>query len=589
MIFRVLIYALTWYCIEVEASNLTYPQEVGEKDQESCPIWTVYNSTSKECVCGDSLLGIVECDVCNKFIHIDLKVCYCMSYYYDDEGYKQVIVGNCLFTCVSYLKRNMYRRFNESGNNMMEICKHYNRRGVMCADCEKGHAPPAYYYDLICVECSQYRYNWLKYIAVAYLPLILCYFITLTIKIEATAGSMIGFVTINQLAAAPGVVRFYFVPRRSHYLKFIQLIATVCTFWNLDFFRSLWEPFCLHPSMTTLQVFALDYLLGVFPLILIIVTFFFVKLHDRYSLIVCLWRPFYMCFSHFSKKLNIKTSLIQAFATFILLSYVKILNVSFDILTPGKRFRNVSGIEVGKRYWYYNGSLEYLGKDHIPYAILAILMAFIFNILPLFILFMYPFSCSQKLLHHCRLNNQALRTFLDMFYGCYRTKPRDCRQFAAVYFILRIANLLLFSAFKGMMYFSYAGYLFTLVLVLVAIVRPYRKWWHNTADMVLLLAIATYYQFVNSLYEGFNLSPEIFLRLPKPFLVGVILAITGVPGLYGVLIITRQILPKSIKIKLGVFANTLSLRLRLRSNDSEESLPYRLQQNSEQSPLLSRY
>ena len=79
-----------------------------------------------------------------------------------------------------------------------------------------------------------------------------------------------------------------------------------------------------------------------------------------------------MCFSRFSKKLSIKTSLIQAFATFILLSYVKILNVSFDILTPGKRFMNASGIEVGKQYWYYNGSLEYLGKDHIPYAILAI-------------------------------------------------------------------------------------------------------------------------------------------------------------------------------------------------------------------------
>ena len=133
----------------------------------------------------------------------------------------------------------------------MEICKHYNRRGVMCGDCEKGHAPPAYYYDLICVECSQYRYNWLKYIAVAYLPLILFYFITLTIKIEATAGSMIGFVTINQLAAAPGIVRFYFVLRQN-YVKSIKLVTTVCTFWNLDFFRSLWEPFCLHPSMTTL-------------------------------------------------------------------------------------------------------------------------------------------------------------------------------------------------------------------------------------------------------------------------------------------------------------------------------------------------
>ena len=117
------------HCIAVEANNITYSQEVVKRDHESCPIWTVYNSTSKECVCGDGLFGIVYCDVCNKFIHIDLKVCYCMSYYYDDEGYKQVIVGNCLFTCS--LEYNIYQRFNESGNIMMEICKHYNHRGVM--------------------------------------------------------------------------------------------------------------------------------------------------------------------------------------------------------------------------------------------------------------------------------------------------------------------------------------------------------------------------------------------------------------------------------------------------------------------------
>ena len=114
--------------------------------------------------------------------------------------------------------------------------------------------------------------------------------------------------------------------------------------------------------MTTIQVFSLEYLVGVYPLLLVAIAYFLVKLHDRYSIVVYLWRPCYRVFSCFSSKLNIKTSLVQAFATFILLSYVKICNVSFDILTPAKKYLRPDGSEVDKQYWYYNGSLEFFGN-----------------------------------------------------------------------------------------------------------------------------------------------------------------------------------------------------------------------------------
>ena len=120
----------------------------------------------------------------------------------------------------------------------------------------------------------------------------------------------------------------------------------VLSILNLDFFKSYYHPFCLHPSMTTIQVFSLEYLVGVYPLVLVAITYFLVKLHDRYSLVVYLWRPCYRVFSCFSSKLNIKTSLVQAFATFILLSGVKICNVSFDILTPARKYLRPDGSEV---------------------------------------------------------------------------------------------------------------------------------------------------------------------------------------------------------------------------------------------------
>ena len=77
----------------------------------------------------------------------------------------------------------------------------------------------------------------------------------------------------------------------------------------------MYHPFCLHPFMTTIQVFSLEYLVGVYPLLLVAITNFLVKLHDRYSIVVYLWRLCYKVSSCFSSKLNISliaTKIIKA-------------------------------------------------------------------------------------------------------------------------------------------------------------------------------------------------------------------------------------------------------------------------------------
>ena len=60
---------------------------------------------------------------------------------------------------------------------------------------------PVYSYDLSCVECTDYKYNWLKYMAVAYGPLTVFYFIIIIFRISANSGSMIGYVTISQMVS----------------------------------------------------------------------------------------------------------------------------------------------------------------------------------------------------------------------------------------------------------------------------------------------------------------------------------------------------------------------------------------------------
>ena len=216
-----------------------------------------------------------------------------MSYYK-----LSTVVGSCPLSCSSFFGPQYHKvRITAAGDDV--ICGNYKRRGPMCGLCD----PTVYHYNFTCVECSNYKLNWLKYIAITYiyLPLTVFYLLVLLLKISATAGSMNGFVVVIQLAAAPGIVRFYFL-EHSVSSTIVKLITGVYSILNLDFFKSFYSPFCLHPSMTTIQVFAFDYLLGVYPLLLIILTFILVKLHDHYSVVMFLWRPCYTLFSRFLAK-----------------------------------------------------------------------------------------------------------------------------------------------------------------------------------------------------------------------------------------------------------------------------------------------
>ena len=97
--------------------------------------------------------------------------------------------------------------------------------------------------------------------------------------------------------------------------------------WNLDIFRSILPDICLN--VTTLEALALEVCIAVYPLILICVSYCLIELYDHNLwCIVHTWRPFRYIFRLFRENWDIRTSVIDSFATFYLLSYVKILSVS---------------------------------------------------------------------------------------------------------------------------------------------------------------------------------------------------------------------------------------------------------------------
>ena len=59
----------------------------------------------------------------------------------------------------------------------------------------------------------------------------------------------------------------------------------------------VYTPFCLQPHTQTLHILALDYLIAVYPLLLIALSYLLVVLYDHnIRIIVWLWKPFISLF-----------------------------------------------------------------------------------------------------------------------------------------------------------------------------------------------------------------------------------------------------------------------------------------------------
>ena len=493
-----------------------------------------------DCRCGDSLQGIVECNP----ITFRLKVlrCYCITY---SELLNTTVVGYCLTTCPSPPTRSVIHIKNTNDLDS-RMCGGLHRQGQMCGRCEEGYAPPVYSYSLSCVECSDYKYNWLKYITVAFLPLTLFYIVILVFRLNAFSGSINATIIVCQLLTISMLLRFCQLtasdmPTASAVI--MQIFMTLYSIWNLDFLRTVYKPFCLHPKLTTLQAFAMDYIVAVYPLVLIMLTYLCVMLHDRYRLVIWLWSPFHRCLSHFRKEWYIRRSLVDVFATFILLSYVKILDISFNILTPTALW-SVNGTEVKESFLYIDGSVKYFQGSHLLFGVLAIGMVCVFNVLPLILLALYPSKCFQKCLNHCHgCQFQFLKVFMDTFQGGFKTEPYDCRYFAAFYLFLRFVNLTTMGWTRTGIYFSFSGLLLGFASLTVALVRPWAVWWHNVLDSIVLASLCV----LGVIFYTVDVSPT---SVDPKYVVsgkfrGASAIFAVVPGIVGAALVTQYIVPKA--------------------------------------------
>ena len=545
--------------------------KVMDNDTDFCKAWTHKDATDT-CQCAPDNF-YVECGM----NHTLVKYQYCVTY---SQSTHQGMLGACPYNSHKLKVNNMFSvDFSavENLNLTTFMCDPLNRMGLLCSHCKPGLGPALLNYSYPCLECTSY--GWLAYFTATLIPSTIMMAVIVFFQIEPMSPALNFYIFHCHL------MTYYIkhIPNLLISLRHFKLfpligfcykvVATLFGIWNLDFFRFFIPSFCAWKDMSILFVLALEYMVAVYPLLFTALIYGIFEAHARGSrLLNFLWKPFHRLRYRFKKVFNIRGSIVNAFATFICLSYFKILLTSLEIISTVTVYGSASS--EFKYRLYFNSSVALTDASTIPYFLVAILMTTLFCVLPLLMLLLCP-SKRCGCFHKCRLLSEVIKVFQKHFKdGTDNT--RDCRSFSGLYFALRILFLLLNNV--RYTYGLYLKCIFSLaVMLLIFYIRPYKNNFYNYLDCFWFAELTVFS--LTLLYQIYLAHMEVNL---------VVIGIGGVLPLLYALSYRMYMLSKILKPRLRCCFLLLPRCCR-ENRKVEEELPDRIEDSSEYRLLLPKH
>ena len=469
---------------------------------DQCPLWHFFNTATNLCECNisSSINDIVKCTEQG----INLRVGHCMTYEEQEESSPVIYIARC-----NYLKGNFSRTDNgryielplKNASDLNDaLCGPMNRNGTLCSECIEGYGPSVISFGLVCSNCTGAWYGVPLYLFLEFVPITVFYVIILLFRVSITSAPIVAFVFYSQIVVSVFLIfgtDVYFQSRIEFYFASVYVIFY--GFWNLDFFRYILPPFCVSSTLKNVHIMAIDSLSAFYPLCLIFITWIIVKLHYyNFKPVVWLWSKLRECScmhtqDHSQRQSN---SLIDVFATFVLLSFSKLVYTSTTLLVPLKAMVYVNNSLSQSYHLAKDPRIEYFGNEHRIYALISIFIILFIILPPVVLLILYPIKAFRLLLFKCCLSTRTiayLNIFVEKYYSCYRDGTeggKDMRSLASMYFILRLICILIFQVAPLRVSVVSAVVLCTSYAIMIALVRPYKKTFMNVVDTLIVANLA---------------------------------------------------------------------------------------------------
>ena len=418
-----------------------------------------------------------------------------------------------------------------------KVCGGANRSGTLCGKCLEGFAVAINSRTYECVSCKnigivkKVAYS-AAYIALTYLPILGLLFAIIICNFKLTSSAALSFVLFAQMVGS-GV--FSLTADQAYYLNDVNVdrmekaYTVVYGLFNLNSLAFLMPPICISEHLTTLDILALEYVVAAFPIVIIIIIYLVYRC--RALKCGCYQRrrrnrqlrgagisstttapSTDTAMQESAKSRGPRSTLIHTFVAFLFLSYTKFSLASMFTISITELY-NKDGEPRGRDYLYYAGHLRFSERDYLlPYGILAILILTFIVVLPPLLL-LGPIQFIDWLIDKRGFHwlervwpSITVHTFLDTFQGFYKPNRRF---FSGIYFLFRLAVFLNFSFSQTIMErYIFQQIAVMVLIVLVALFRPYIREFYNYLDVLILFNLGTLnalaiYIFTNNKFSSF--------------------------------------------------------------------------------------
>ena len=315
---------------------------------------------------------MIRCNQLEKRAQIENGCCVTST---EQEGL--YYAGICLFSLTENSTNRMYSELPSDPDLLNEVmCGPYNRKGLLCGECIDGYGPAVFSPYKKCENCSKLSTGFAVslYLFLELTPITLLFVCVVVFRLNITAGPLLWYVLFCQIYIFVLQTNLYVYEYiLSHVSPPLQILfyssLILSNSWILQLFTFVIPPFCISESLTSVHIELLSLVPAVYPIVLVIITCILMELHARnYRIIHMIWKPF----GTFLSKLKITTvtsdAVIQAFATFILLSASTLsYNVS-TILMKSPVYRSTDGM-VHETIVYTDPKIVWFSQKHVLYIL----------------------------------------------------------------------------------------------------------------------------------------------------------------------------------------------------------------------------
>ena len=370
-----------------------------------------------------------------------------------------------------------------------------NRTGILCGRCEGNFSLYFHGGSYDCKPNNQRcHYGLLLFVLSELLPVTVIFIGVIFCNVQFTSGAVNSLIFFAQVIDMMRIDANGLIKKHPVITAFQGVYLLFYRMFNLDFFSLENLSYCLMENATALDVLAFKYVTITYSLLFVLICITILKFCNPY---LCLKKCF---ISSKSYERYVKQSAIHGLIAIVVMCYSQCTSVSLSILTPGYVYgRGFGENRTITKVVYLNGDLNYFRRDHLKYAIPAVIFTIIFTIIPPVCLIVYPLC--YKIFALCHIEEtlvtrilclvvplEKIRPVFDSVQGCFKDKYRF---FGGLYFLYRFIILVYFTASKRPIeFFTLLEVQLIVTVALHAITQPYNKQWHNILDVSLLSLLA---------------------------------------------------------------------------------------------------